>query len=165
MSTVAYASLTTRREASTPNKSTSTEPPGVRTYVDAFAALVPAEVLTMHAVIIGLTTKTESQTTTITENNVLANSFYGLIALSVVLYVAPRLIGGTWDLLDFLRATIPPLAFVGWTMAQKVTAFDAAFPAVSGVARSVSALFLAVILGMAAAALAYKADQKPKPTM
>ena len=44
MSTLAYAALTTKREQSDPKTSTSTSPPGLKTYVDALAALVPAEV-------------------------------------------------------------------------------------------------------------------------
>jgi hypothetical protein len=55
MSTLAYASLTSKREAATPNTSSSTSP-GVQSYVDVFAALVPAEVLTVHAVVLSFTT-------------------------------------------------------------------------------------------------------------
>ncbi len=145
MSTLAYAALTTSREHSPPGSSTS--PPGVSTYVDAVAALVPAEVLTLHALILSVTTET----------------IVGLIVLSVVFYVAPRLFGGQWDRLDYLRAAIPALSFLGWTMLQRTTAFDAIAPKMGGAPRTVIALFLAVLLGPLAAALAYKADQKPPP--
>ena len=55
---------------------------------------------------------------------------------------------------------IPPLPLVGWTMLQRATPFDAVFPDMPAVARTVSAGFLAVVLGAAATALAYKADLK-----
>ncbi len=160
MSTLTYAALTTNRELAQPDTSTSTSPPGVKTYVDALAALVPVEVLTLHAVIISVTTTTTDQTTKISEVGTLTGAFYGLIALSVVLYVAPRLIAGNWELFDYFRAAIPPLAFTGWTMLQRTTAFDAAFPDMAGATRTVIALFLGVLLGLVAAALAYRADQR-----
>ena len=160
MSTLSYASLTTKREQANPGTSTTAAAPGVKTYVDAFAALVPAEVLTLHALIISITTTTKDQQTKITAASTLSGASYGLIALSVVLYVAPRPINGKWDLLDYLRAAIPPLAFIGWTMLQRATAFDAVYPTLREATRTVVALFGGVLLGMAAAALAFKADQK-----
>ena len=59
MSTWAYAALTTKRINSPSGTSTSTSPPGMSTYIDAVAALVPAEVLALHATIFSLTTKTD----------------------------------------------------------------------------------------------------------
>lgn len=56
MSTLAFAALTNRREDARPGSS-ETESPGMKTYVDALAALVPAEVLTLHGVILSATTK------------------------------------------------------------------------------------------------------------
>ncbi len=72
MSTMAYAQFTNRREAAQPGTSTSAAPPGVRTYVDALAALVPAETLTLHGLILSLTTKTEGNATKITAPDTLA---------------------------------------------------------------------------------------------
>jgi uncharacterized membrane protein len=133
----------------------------VSTYVDALAALVPAEVLTLHAVILTFTTKTDAGATSITDKETLAYAFYGLIALAVLLYVVGRLIAKKWDRLDYLRVIIPPLAFVGWTMLQRATAFDAVAPSnLREAGRMVIALFLGVLLGLLAAGLAYKADQK-----
>ena len=57
MSTLAYAQLTNAREAAPPGTSTITGRPGMQTYLDAFAALVPAEVLTLHALVISVTTE------------------------------------------------------------------------------------------------------------
>src|SRR5947209_1555248 len=103
MSTIVYAQLTNTREAATSGTSTTTSSPGLKTYIDAFAALVPSEVLTLHAVIISTTTKTETNTatagaaspgtiTTILPEAVgtLNLAFWGLIVLSVALYAVPR---------------------------------------------------------------------------
>lgn len=160
MSTLAYAAFTTSREKAQPNTSTSESPPGVSTYIDALAALVPAEVLTLHAVILSVTTKTVGATTEIIEPGTLSWAFLGLLLLSAVLYVVPRLVDRKWDRLDYLRMAIPPLAFVGWTMLQRATAFDAVFPGLTEAPRTVIALFLGVLLGLVAATLAYRADQK-----
>jgi hypothetical protein len=160
---LAYAQFTTKREEAKPNTSTTTSSPGVKTYVDALAALVPAEVLTLHALILSVTTRIQDNVTTITEATTLQFAFYGLLVVSAGLYVVVRVMAKKWDPLDWLRMLIPPLAFVGWTMLQRATAFDALFPSLGNAPRTVSALFLAVLLGALAAALAYQADQKPAP--
>jgi len=170
MSIVAYAELTNRRDEAEPNTSSTTSP-GVGSYVDALAALVPAEVLGLHALVISATTAIapDGTTSTITAVAVLKWAFFGFIALSVILYVVPRAFGGKrWDPWDYVRAAIPPLAFVGWTMLQRTTAFDAAFPTLlSESARTVIALFLAALLVFTATALSYQVDRtappKPKP--
>lgn len=177
VSTIAYAQLTNARESATPGKSTSTETPGLRTYIDAFAALVPAEVLTLHALIISQTTETKREpvavgasdlktVTTILPNvaDTLEVAFWGLVVLSVVLYVAPRYFGGKWDKFDWIRVIIAPLAFFGWTMLQRATAFDAAFSEMDPIRRTVAALFLGAILGAITAGLAMKADAKTGTT-
>lgn len=161
MSTLAYAALTTKREQSDPKTSTSTSPPGLKTYVDALAALVPAEVLTLHALIVSVTTKTVDAKTQIIALGTLRWAFFGLIVLNIGIYVVPRLMVGKWDRLDYMRMVIPPLAFIGWTMLQRATAFDAVAPAaLPEAARTVIALFLGVILVGAATALAKQADKK-----
>jgi hypothetical protein len=163
MSTLAYAILTTRRDEAPPGKSTSDSPPGVTSYLDAVAALVPSEVLTLHAVILSFTTKTIQDSagnsiTEITEPGVLVWAFFGLLFLSIMLYLVSR--SSKKNRLDWLRAIIPPLAFVVWTMLQKATAFDAVWPQLGEAARTVIALFGAVILGAIATVLARKADKK-----
>lgn len=159
MSTLAFAELTNKREVADPGTSTSSQPPGVKTYVDALAGLVPAEVLTLHALILSATTEVIDNTTRIADAPTLRAAFWGLVALSMALYIGPRLLAKTWEKLDWLRLLIPPFAFTGWTMLQRATAFDAAFPTVEETPRTVSALFLGVILGVVAAGLAKKADQ------
>jgi hypothetical protein len=164
MSTLAYAAMTRKREEAKPGTSTTTSAPGIKTYVDALAALVPAEVLTAHAAILTFTTETVDKagkaTVTITEPGTLFWVFYALIGVSMALYAAGRLMASRWDSWDWLRVVIPPLAFVGWTMLQKATAFDAVAPGFSQAGRSAAAIIGAVLLGLLAAVLAYKADQK-----
>lgn len=162
MSTLAYASLTNKRESATPNTSTTTSAPGVKTYLDAFAALVPAEVLALHGLVLTYTTHTDKGVTGILPagETTLRYSFYALAILSVVLYLIPRSLEKKWDHADFIRMLIAPLAFVGWTMLQPVTAFDAAFPDMPVIPRTVIAVFGGVILGGVAAWLALYADKK-----
>jgi hypothetical protein len=117
------------------------------------AALVPAEVLTLHALVLAVTTQTNGHATTITDAATLRWAFFGLLGLSAGFYVVPRLLARHWDRFDWLRAAIPPLAFVAWTMLQRATAFDALLPGVANAPRTVSALFVAVLLGAAATAL------------
>ena len=174
MSTFAYAQLTNTREASPPGTSTTTGSPGIKTYVDAFAALVPAEVLTLHALVISVTTETaqkavstcggkmETVTTILPKaTETLQVAFWVLVLMSIALYAAPRYFGGKWDKFDWVRVAIAPLAFFGWTMLQRTTAYDAAFPTVESIPRTVFALFLGAVLGAVTAGLAMKADAKP----
>jgi hypothetical protein len=179
LSTIAYARLTRRREEAKPptmetneraangqNQTTSDSVTGLGTYVDAVAALVPAEVLGLHAAIISFTTKTEPGTlvTEITAPRALSFAFWGLIVLSVLLYVFGH-IGSSrkWDRLDWLRLLIPPIAFVCWTLLQKTTAFDAQFSQFQGPGRFILGLFVAVVLGLCASILATKANEE-KPS-
>jgi hypothetical protein len=164
MSTLAYAAMTHARLAAEPDKPIKPDSPGIKTYVDALAALVPAEVLAAHATILTFTTKTDNGTVSITGGPALGIAFYALIGLSVVLYVGGRLMTAKWDAWDYVRSLIPPLAFVGWTMLQKATAFDAvAGNSLDEATRNVIALIGGVVLGVGAAALAYKADATPAP--
>jgi hypothetical protein len=166
MSTLAYAAMTRTRTAAQPGttiKKTGGSP-GVTTYVDAFAALVPAEVLVAHASFLTFTTQTDNGVVTITKPQALTIAFYALIVVSAGLYIAGRLKASKWDKWDYVRMLIPPLAFVGWTMLQKATAFDAvAGNLFDDATRNVIAILGGIVLGVAAAALAYKADQKPAP--
>ena len=164
MSTVAFAALTTKREDATPGKSFDEAAPGLKAYVDVLTALVPSEVLTIHAAVLSLTTAIQkapdgTTSTVISDPQTLSLAFFGLIVLSALLYGFTR--GRKWDNLDYVRILIPPAAVVGWTMAQRATAFDAVAPHWTAAQRGVAALFLAVVLGGAATTLAYRADRKP----
>ena len=163
MSTLAYAALTARRERSPQGESREKSPPGVGTYVDVLAALVPAEVLALHAVILSVTTTTTGTATAITAPETLKWAFWGLLVLSVVFYVVPKIRSTGLNRVDWLRALLPPFAFMGWTMLQRATAFDAVFPQLAEAPRTVGGLFLAAVLGLVAAGSAKKADQKPPP--
>ena len=160
MSTIAYGALTRKRIEAEPRKSLNEQPPGVRTYIDTFAALVPAEVLALHALIISFATETVNGQTRITHGATVSVVFWVLTGLSILLYFFGRL-GGKEKLQvwDALRAPIPPLAFVGWTMLQKVTAFDAVAPGVPSVSRIAMAAIGAVVLGAASSLLANVADR------
>jgi hypothetical protein len=164
VSTLAYATLTEKRKTATPGKSRSSESPGVGTWVDALAALVPAEVLAVHGILLAtMTTTVQAQNgdpiTTITNSATLAFVFYTLVGLAMLLYVGARIMAKKWDQLDYARMCIPGLAFVGWTMLQKTTAFDAAWPKVTPATRTAVALIGAVVLGLVASMLAYQADK------
>ena len=168
MSTIAYASLTNVRDDADPTKKRDATKPGVSGYVDAVAALVPAEVLSLHALLLTFTTQTTKDAagmviTVITEPATLKYSFWALIGLTIIVYLSARGRAHA-NKLDALRLGIPPVAFVAWTMLQKATAFDAAFPGMRGVPRAAVALFAAVLLGVLAAWLAKKASESKPPT-
>lgn len=145
----------------------------VNNYVEALVALIPAEVLTLHALVLTATTTIDAatNTTSISDIGTLGAAFWGLIGMSLLLYLVPRVSGAVKALpagtpwyrftanipaTDGLRAAIPPLAFVGWTMLQRMTAFDAAFPGVEESQRTVIGLFLAALLVALASWLAFK---------
>jgi hypothetical protein len=174
MSTLIYATATRPKAPSKGARGEEEEAPqtkGVSTYVQTVAALVPAEILTLHAVILTFTTETATQTaeatgkavavTTITEPTTLFWAFWGLVATSVLLYAVPHLLAlkksqQKWELADWFRMLIPPLAFVVWTMLQRSTAFDAVLPGLTEAPRTLIALFAAVFLILGATGLSYK---------
>jgi uncharacterized membrane protein len=159
MSTLTYAMVTNKQEEAAPQP--GTQAPAVTTYVAAVAALVPAEVLALHAVIISFTTEVKDNKTSITDLATLRWAFWALLFVALFLYLLPRLFRGTPERWDALRAAIPPAAFVVWTMLQPVTAFDAAFPQVSSTQRNVAAVIAAVVLAAIATTLAFKTNAKP----
>jgi hypothetical protein len=208
MSTLAYAQLTNKRESAPAQTSTTTGAPGVRTYIDTLAALVPAEVLAMHAVLLNATTTKIGKGTTLratptaetsaagadtlaklgggdvtqaavarstgndsipaaggaiidpSKMDQLEIAFWVLIVLSLLFFVIPRMLGGKWDRYDLARMLIAPLAFVGWTMLQPATAFDAAFPDMDETLRLLVALVIGASLALVTPLLAKEADSK-----
>lgn len=165
MSTIVYAGLTAKRDIAAANESSRSQAPGLKPYIDALAALVPTEVLTLHALILSATTTTtggsagNGSTTVIQDPETLKYAFWGLVLLSIIIYVVSKKLAGVLTKLDWIRAIIPAVAFVGWTMMQRSTAFDAVCPHLKDAPRTVIGLFLAVILGLVAAALGKKADE------
>lgn len=127
---------------------------------------MPAEVLTLHALIISATSESEKQGTDLVSKlpsddlATLCLAFWGLLVLSALLYWIPKRLAGTWNRLDCIRICIGPLAFVGWTMLQPTTLFDAAFAHVGQTQRTVIALFLGAILSVITLALASVADKR-----
>lgn len=152
MSTVAYSLITAQRKQSPPSTSTTTNAPGIGAYIDTLAALVPAEVLAVHAVVISATTS---------DTGVRQGAFWALTAVAAFLYVIANVT--TWDHWDYLRVLIPAAAFVGWTMLQKDTVFDQVAPSWSTALRTTVAVIGAVVLAPVAVKLAYKADATPAP--
>jgi hypothetical protein len=168
MSSLAYGLISRKRDEAQPQDNL-TDTTGLKTYVDAVAALVPAEVLAAHAVILSFTTTTGkvqgasgamSNATTITQPTALKVAFVGLLLLSAGLYLAGRkpqkVTGGV-----ILGTCIPPLAFVAWTMIQRTTAFDALAPGMNLAVREVIAVLLAVILPVVAAGYAGSLNSSP----
>jgi hypothetical protein len=134
MSSLAYGALTRKRAEAPKGKSTETAPPGVKTYVDALAALVPAEVLALHAFMVEVTTDTKKvgdrAVTTITDPGALEATFWVCIVIATLLFAVGRAVAKPerWRGLDFARAAVPPAAFVLWCILQKSTAWDAISP-------------------------------------
>jgi hypothetical protein len=177
MSTLVYGALTRKREEAKPGTSLASKaatatngasPPGLNTYIDALAALVPAEVLGAHAVLLPyftteITTDTNEIATKLSDNAaaVLPWVFLALIALSIILYWFGHT-GQRRDNWDWLRMLIPPAAFIGWAMLQPLSMFDAVAPAWEQGIRIAVAVIGGLMLGLLAASLAKRADeQKP----
>ena len=182
MSSLVYGALTRTREDAPPPQPAErgkSAIDGVKGYVDAVAALIPAEVLAFHALALQLTTetveaKTESTVpaaegkeletkaseavTAITDPALLKLVFYALLVAAPLLYALAH--RGAWEKLDWIRMLIPAGAFLAWTMLQKSTAFDAIAPGFGDDPRFLLGAGIAIVLGLAARELAFKADQQ-----
>jgi len=170
MSTLAFAALTSKRLAAAPGSSRKTAPPAFQPYVDAMAAIVPAEVLAAHATIVGVLSDVAKDAqghdvTVLAHPNYLKLAFWVLLVLSLGLYLVGRLISKQkLRILDLLLALIPPAAFFTWTMLQPTTVLDAVIPKFEVPGRTVVGILAAVVLGPLAALGGFKADQStPKP--
>jgi hypothetical protein len=133
----------------------------VRYWLDAVAALVPAEVLALHGVAMSYGTTTtgtgENAVTRITHPTEMMVVYVGMMVVAAGLYLlgAKSLKG----LLTWARAVIAVAAFVVWTMIQPSTAFDA-FPfGLSAFGRIMIAVFGAIVLAALVNVLASKADK------
>jgi hypothetical protein len=181
MSTVAFGALATRRGKSDSGTSKWEEPPALNSYIDILAALVPAEVLAVYALVIAEVTKTTPQgQTQITDPATLRWAFWLLIGLSMALFVVgrrpvrtPAVVrqqsGGTaprWQHLewqDLIRLLIPPAAFVGWIMLQPTSAWNVVAPSMASGMRILIPTAGAVLLAAITKALVSHSDKKPSP--
>jgi hypothetical protein len=165
MSSLVYGIVTAKRVAAPAGQSQDTAAPGLGTYIDALAALVPAEALALYAgIVIPNATHTASisgkNVTVISNPSLLEWSCAGLLALSSLLYIVGRKKGqlGPWDV---LRSFIPPMAFAAWMLVQNPGVWDIWWPG-SGIGeRAVIAAFAAIVLGIAASALGQQANSMP----
>jgi hypothetical protein len=167
MSALLYGALTAKRET-TAGDTTRDKPPAFKTYVDGYAALVPAEVL---AAAIALTpvssnsTRSTDKTTVVTVNpGDLKLTFWVLVLLGPTLYVIGHTRGlrelSTFTWSDVLRMAIPALAFIGWAAAaHPSTLFDAAI-SISDSKKALLIVVGAIVLGAAASALGVRADRQ-----
>jgi len=88
------------------------------------AALIPAEILIIHAAVLAGATKLDVDgSTTVTKPEVLKWSLPVLAALAFVLFLIGRL--PKWESADYIRMLIPSSAFVVWTL---ITGTSAATP-------------------------------------
>lgn len=143
--------------------------------VDVVAALVPAEIIAAHALIVGAVStkstdpKTGEVTTSLNPAHLAgdARCWWILVGAAAVLYLVGHVGANLWatpkrsfDLLDLVRMFIPALAFGVWTMVQQGTLFDAVdlFDSWSTTDRAAIGAIVGLVLIAAATLLAYKAD-------
>ena len=179
MSTLSFGALTAIREATPPPGTTvpgddqdpvkGDSPTGMKSIVDTLAALVPAEVLAFHALVMSnvageSTSQDDKVSVTITDLGVLQATMVAGVVLAILFFVAGRFLSDaprpTWDRWDTARAAIPPVAFVAWTMAQPASAFDSVAGDMSQSTRFFIAILGSVVLGLAAAVLTKHADAR-----
>jgi hypothetical protein len=162
MSTIVYGALSRARE----QKSGTSDPVQTSTYIDALAALIPAEVLALHALLMtGVANQKTTQTTitvTLTQKHQMKVAFLILILLSVLMYFFSHY-STNWDRLDFLRMLIPPASFVAWCLIQRTSVWDAIKPGMDFGWRQFIGAVAAVALGGLSLALAGKANEKRTP--
>jgi hypothetical protein len=166
MSTILYANLTKRRKI----VKTEDDKGKIPEILDGIAAIIPAEILTLHALALQFTTKTETNAsgeavTSITAAGTLVIAFFFLFVLCMVFYWVgagfPNI--RSWKIEEWARAIVPALAFVCWTMLQKSTAFDALAPSFTSPLRFILAAGIGYLLVKIAEALAKKANNEPPP--
>lgn len=164
MSSLAYGTLTRKREEATPRSSSSSESPGFFPYVDAFSALVPAEVIialqTLLPYVSESTESISSMTLTITDASALKFGVVCLAAVSSLLYVVGRLRGGPrFNRYDIPRAAIPPAAFCGWLLLEHPEVISSIGIQGSSGMRAAIGISGGLFLSILAPSLAFAADR------
>ena len=169
MSALLYGELTRRRmttdqpsslvfaDAADPSNNSP-----VKAWIDAFAALVPAEVLAVHGFALSFGTTTTGAgtdaTTKITYPGPMSVVYVALVVLTMVLvFVGAKTAKGRTI---WLSASVSAFAFVGWTMIQPSTAFDALPISLTGFSRVMIAVFLAVVLALVSVGLAARSPKE-----
>src|SRR5687767_180942 len=130
MSTLLYESLTSTRESTPANTAFTLDVPQpgdqpdekkeVNKFVDSVAALVPAEGLAIHLLILEAVTekdetKPDELTLTFLENDWAQRGWWLCLVAVLVLYVVPHALKGKFGILDPIRMLIPVGAFIAWT--------------------------------------------------
>jgi hypothetical protein len=132
---------------------------------DVAAGLVPAEVLAIHGIAMSYGTTTtgsgESAVTRITYPGQMMAVYIAMMVLAAGLYLLGAKTVRGWR--TWVRAAIAVAAFIVWTMIQPSTAFDA-FPfGFTSFARTMIAVFGAILLAVLVKVMAAKADAE-EPT-
>ncbi len=139
MSTLLYESLTSTRESTLADQPVLLETPApddpgkkkeVNKFVDSVAALVPAEALAIHLLILNAVTekdetKPDALTVTFTEKAWGQRGWWFCIVAVLLLYAVPHIIKGKFGILDPIRMLIPVAAFIAWTWMIETSLFDA----------------------------------------
>jgi hypothetical protein len=170
MSAILYGALSRRREQAAADTSTTTNPPGVSTYLDMATALVPAEALALNAYIAGLadtktTVKNGKSVTHFTEISTLQKMFWLLVLISAVLFILGHVGGALTDLTlgDLIKAAIPAAAFFVWAMLTKGSLFEVVFSNLSDLQRYGYGAFAAVALAALATYFGIQANGSSPP--
>ena len=149
--------------AGTPREPTKGSPTGkVSHWQDVAMALVPAEVLALHGIAMSYGTTTtgsgEDAVTRITYPGQMMAVYIAMMVLAAALYLLGAKTVRGWR--TWARAAVPVAAFVIWTMIQPSTAFDA-FPfGFTSFARTMIAVFGAIVLAALVNVIATKADSE-----
>lgn len=178
MSTLLYGAVTAQRKAAPQNESTAEKPPGLGSYVDVVAALVPAEVLAVNLALIqsgsDQTTAKGEEAVTVPAVSDMRLVFWLSIAVSIFLYfigVWTRArteakssrdagSGKPWKELNWLKALLPAAAYTVWAMLEQPSAFDGVAQDLSDQTRLIVAVFAAVVLAGLAKVFSDKADSR-----
>jgi len=167
MSSLLYGTMLRKREEADEGASQEEKPPGVKPIADALAALVPAEVLAIHAAVVSdqITTasnKAGELVTTIKDPTVLKVTFVVLLIASMVLYrfgLQQKVL--QFDRFEWVGLFIPPIAFF-WTLLQEPSALDAWWGGALEGYRLLIVLVFGSILVLIAQRLGAQIDQNPK---
>lgn len=141
--------------------------PKASKWIDLAAALVPAEVLAAHALLLPLAFDTDAEggTTLSSDSVTVFWVFVGMAILPAILYVATASKG--FERLDILRAIVPSMAMVAWMMLQPTTMFTGFAQYLEWTPNELAITALGVLLasvaGTIAAVTAKRADEEETP--